>query len=340
MRDIHLLVDYRGAFYSSAHESDASMNVALLVDCFQAAGYRAIVKEYPDIDFRQDNYEGQLVLYQSSDDRFLFYQSYLEDLLLGLELQGAILLPRFHLFRAHHNKLFQEVLKDLMPQSALKTISAQMFGTYEDYAARLDGLPEKVVLKPAEGATGSGVQLLASRGDKIKHGKQASRSFHLIDAIKNWVKIRMRKGYVPRSNHRRKFVVQSLVEGLEGDYKVLVYGRKYYVLQRLNREGDFRASGSGRISHPANPPDGLLDFVEMFHGALDSPILSVDVGITPDGTCHLIEFQCLHFGTTTLLKSPYYFTRDASEWSRVDEKSILEQELVNSVALFIDEHGL
>jgi len=60
-------------------------------------------------------------------------------------------------------------------------------------------------------------------------------------------------GYVKRSLHRRKFVVQNFIGGLTHDYKVLAYGKKYYVVRRDNRPGDFRASGSGLLSWPEEP---------------------------------------------------------------------------------------
>jgi hypothetical protein len=78
----------------------------LLEMYFREQGYETVFIRYAEIDFRDMNFKDQYVLYQSSEDRGLYYKSYIEDMLLGMQLQGAILIPGFHAFRAHHNKVF------------------------------------------------------------------------------------------------------------------------------------------------------------------------------------------------------------------------------------------
>lgn len=102
MNIIHMLVDYRGAFYSSSFNIKqlCSMNVEEIRRRFREAGYDLRIKQFSDVDFRKDDFKNQFVLYQSSEDPGSMYKGYIEDILLGLRLQGAILIPQFEYFRA------------------------------------------------------------------------------------------------------------------------------------------------------------------------------------------------------------------------------------------------
>ena len=62
------------------------------------------------------------------------------------------------------------------------------------------------------------------------------------------------KNYVRESWNRGKIVVQEFIPGLKNDYKVLIFGSKYYVLYRRVREGDFRASGQGLLEYRRELP--------------------------------------------------------------------------------------
>ena len=109
----------------------------------------------------------------------------------------------------------------------------------------------------------------------------------------------------------------------------------YYILYRGVRDNDFRASGSGNFIFKEEIPNGILDFAEEVFEYLDVPNLSIDVGY--DGNnFYLFEFQALYFGTTTIEKSPFYFTKKDSTWSIQREKSELEKEYVNSIVNYIE----
>ena len=61
---------------------------------------------------------------------------------------------------------------------------------------------------------------------------------------------------------KKKIIIQDYISGLDGDYKVLIYDKKYYVLRRYNCKNDFRASGSGIFVFEENIPRAVLDFAE------------------------------------------------------------------------------
>jgi hypothetical protein len=130
--------------------------------------------------------------------------------------------------------------------------------------------------------------------------------------------------------------VQEFLSGLDGDYKVLVYGKKYYVLERKNRKNDFRASGSGNFSFPDSPSDELLNFAYDIYTGFNVPFISMDIAKF-EHRYVLLEFQFLSFGNYTLERSEFYFTRkDDSGWMKVKEIPDLEREFVSSVVRYLD----
>ena len=332
---IYLLVDYRGYFYSSVSSRGASMKLDLLTSFFAENGFDLVVRRFTDIDLRKDDYRGRYVLYQSSEDRDLHYKSYIEDIMLALQYQGAILIPDFYSLRAHHNKVFMELLRDLSSCAYIKSIVSRVYGTYEDYEAALSSHGHDIVLKPASGALSAGVKLASCDAEKRKYAREISGSFHLLDWLKNLVNTYIREGYVQKSRRRKKFVVQNFIPGLKGDYKILVYFDKYYVLSRETRKNDFRASGSGIFSYPKELPPGLLDYARLVFDSFQVPFLSLDVACLQD-EFSLIEFQMLSFGTYTIEKSEFYFRSLDGGWQLSCEAPVLEREVARSVAKHLE----
>jgi hypothetical protein len=179
-----------------------------------------------------------------------------------------------------------------------------------------------------------GVRLCKSPEDLAQAASAVSSSRHWPTDAWDFGRMWKRKGYVRESRHRRKFVVQPFLPGLGNDWKILIYGKKYYVLMRRTRQDDFRASGSGRFKFIKEIPAGLLDFASSVYSRLGVPHLSMDVGVAGN-RFHLFEFQAVHFGTTTIEESPFHFSRSGQEWTRVDGPSEVEEEFVRSVVDFL-----
>lgn len=334
-RRIFLLVDYRGQFYFSTKYRGASVDILKLKEYFEGLGIQLIVKKISEINFRNENFKDELVLYQSSEDPGLFYKDYIEDVLVALALQGARLIPEFRYFRAHHNKIFQEFLRDILSIVEIKNIESRAFGTYEEYIESNSlATSSKLVLKPGGGTRSSGVSLLATSHQKIIFPYYISKTFTLANLKLLISKIKTGKPFTPMSSNRRKFIIQNFIEGLEGDFRILVYGKKFYVVFRGNRDGDFRASGSGKLNFEIDPPRGLLNFAESVYVQLETPYVSLDIGHT-NGVFYLFEFQCLCLGQYTIEKSKFYYTRKGDDWEKISEIPDLEREIATSVFSYI-----
>ena len=329
-----LLVDYRDYFYSSYVKKYAGMDLQKLEMYFKSYEIDLQIKHFDEIDFRNEDYSGQFVLYQSAEDRHLFYKDYIEDILLGLVIQGAVLIPDFYKFRAHHNKCFQEIMRDLSRLDKIKNIKSSSFGTYEDFEKNEFNIPNNIVVKPSEGAGSNDVASFSQAAEARDHIRDISASAGRLGYAKYLIKKYLLKNTNKQSFYRKKFIVQNLVSPLENDYKVLIYGQKYYVLYRKNRKHDFRASGSGMFQHRKDIPAGLLDYSAEVFSSFDCPYISLDIGYN-GSEFYLIEFQFVSFGNLTLEKSNFFFLRKDNEWQIVDSPSILEKELAQSVSEYI-----
>jgi glutathione synthase/RimK-type ligase-like ATP-grasp enzyme len=339
MRDIFLLTNYKGQFGSKqqAEPYMSGFNLDLLARRFEELRYNTEYVEFADVDFRSDRFRNQLVNYTSSEDKGFHYKSYIEDIVFGLYLKGAILLPDYRFLRANNNKVFMEILRDLAGFEEMKTIRAKGYGTVIELARRAgDG---KFVIKQAAGAMSQGVKLSVNRDDLIRKAKKISRTkyrYAELWDLKNKIK---HKGFIPDSLYRSKFIVQDFVGGLENDWKVLIYGDKAFALERKTRRKDFRASGSGLFEYSRDLPDGLLDFAMGVYQALKVPHLSLDIAFDGD-SFYLLEFQAVYFGTKTLENAEFYFLKQKSGWKTIEGSSELERVYAESLDHHIRENKL
>ena len=146
------------------------------------------------------------------------------------------------------------------------------------------------VIKTFFGATSIGVTSSKNQNDFKKKIKRASNSKNLFYDIWDFVRAIKHKGYIKESLYRKKFIVQDMIEDLKNDWKVLIFGKKYYVLYRGVRDNDFRASGSGKFEYIEKLPEGFLDYCEKIYNFFNVPNLSIDIGF--DGKqFYLFEFK-------------------------------------------------
>ncbi|MEU8283047.1 hypothetical protein AB0C01_01650 [Micromonospora sp. NPDC048905] len=327
MTRILILSDYRGTFYSTARTQHGlcTMDLGRITGQLTRAGFEPEVIGFADLDL-SDDLRGVPVLYTSSEDRGLHYKSWIEDLVLALETAGARVTPAYRYLRAHHNKVMMEALRaQLFPRDAQR-LGTRTFGTYEELAdAALDG-PWPKVLKSAYGAGSQFVARAANRPELLRTARAFSRTHDHAETVREHGRRLLRRDHHPRSTHRQKFLVQALIPGLSGDFKVLRMGTRYYTLYRRNRPGDFRASGSGDFDFEdlaGVDRAALLTYAEQVADILGTPLTSLDIGHDGD-RFHLIEFQCLHFGTVTAERSSGYHVRAGQAWQHVEEECDIE----------------
>jgi hypothetical protein len=341
MRDLLLLTDEAGRFLLSMRgpRRYESMDVPSLCRGFAARGYRVTVRRFselrPGLEVR-----GWPVVYQSSESFGLFYKGFIEDTIRWLERQGAQCLPCHEHLRAHHNKVWMEMLRSTFRDAGLRTLGCRWFGSAGEACAHPPArFP--VVVKASAGSGGTDVTLARDLAEYESAVHDAARVFCAraprragADAVKRT----LRAAGLPVSVEPRpelKLVVQDYVPGLDGDWKVLAFGRKFYTLRRRNRTGDFRASGSGRFAEAEEAPSDLLAFAWRVVQELDTPIVGMDIAF--DGIRHhLLEFQMLHLGPYTLQAATSWHENRDGRWERCEGRSKLEEEYCDSVHGFLE----
>ena len=338
-----MLLDYKSVFSSKydaiPYRSGLDKNV--LQELFKQKGVDVLYMHFSEVDFTQ-NWKNRVVLYTSSEDIDVKYKSYIEDIVYGLELAGANLIPGYKYLKAHHNKVFMEILRrELFPDSGGKTL---FLGTMEELEAAVENheIIYPCVLKSAAGAMSKGVMKADNKCELIKTAKKLSATPNLLYDWKDCIRKYRHKGYVRESTHRNKFIVQPLIKDLKNDWKVLVYGDKIFVLKRGVRKNDFRASGSHlnyKSGREAGVTKEMLDYVYDIYTRMNVPMLSFDLAY--DGQkCYMIEFQALYFGTSTFNMSSEYYQFSAGKWVLKEKQGSLEELFVYAICKYLDKSAL
>ncbi len=326
-----------------------SMDVNRIKEYFVSGGYTVEICKFSDLDLSVD-YNGVCILYQTSESKGSFYKRYIEDLIFFLEENGAIVLPGHKLLKAHHDKVFMELLRTRFSDEALKTIKSRCYGSWVDARNYNSGFP--VVIKKASSSGGAGVFLARNKHDFDRKVKKAgnvvisdSVAGIFVDFVKDTIKKIICLFHPERSEYveydvspvSSSLIVQNFIPGLSGDFKVLFFGGKYYMMYRKNRENDFRASGSGSFFPvPEEDHEGILNFAGKLVSEIDFPVIGMDIGF--DGhQYHLLEYQVIHIGTSALHRSKYWHEFHDGRWIKCDGLSVLEEEFSRSVYNYIEE---
>lgn len=334
MKKIIVLHDYKGRFASKyfGESYRAGMDISLLEQQFREKGFQIEFHSLCEAQLLAEVKDCPVV-YTSQEDSDYRYKDFIEDIVLDLESNGVLTLPKYLYLRANNNKVFMEILRrSILPEKY--QLRTRWYGTFEEALSDIDTVKYPIVIKSAGGATSSGVRLARNKEEYISKIRELSRSFSFKNEIRDWIRSLRHKGYKRESLYRRKFIVQEFVPGLENDWKVLVYYDKYFVLRRDNRPGDFRASGSGLFSYDENLDTSILDAAKEIKEIFDVPFISLDLALSEEKII-LIEFQFLHFGTSTLEKSSYYYAETQNGWEKIEEKPFLEREYARAIAEYL-----
>ncbi len=339
---INILSDYKNRFQSKCGSIPyrSGMDKPLLKKYFEKSGYTVKLYQFSDINFSTMNFKDQIVLYTSSEDKGFHYKSYIEDIILGLHLQGAILIPDYKYLRANNNKVFMEILRKIIGNPALDSLKSSYIGVISDLKKNLLFKNDELgyVIKTAEGAMSKGVSLAKNYKELIRKSKKVSKTKNIYWDLRDIARKIKFKKYKLESKYRKKFIIQEFIPYLQNDWKVLVYWDKVYILKRFTRKNDFRSSGSGNFFFEKEFPEGIFDFVLKIRKIMELPCISLDICFD-NKDFHVLEFQALYFGTTTLVKAPFYYERLDNRWVLIEKNSVLEEVFVSCIDNYIKHNN-
>lgn len=334
---ITLLIDYKGVFGSKYNSIPyrSGMNKEELKNQFLKKGFEAEWIPMSDIYNYEINYwKGRIIIYTSSEDVGYAYKSYIEDIILFLEINNALVIPSFKFLRANNNKVFMELLQKSMNISHLNKLKTGVFGCIEESYNFIEQSAFPLVFKLSSGAMSKGVGIGYTHNDLLRKLKKQISKSNRIELIKEVYRSKKYPGYTMESKYRDKFILQEYVEDLNGDFKVLIFSNKYFVLKRGIKSGDFRASGSGIRHYIKDIPEGLLNYSHAIFQNLKVPNASLDIAFNGK-SFFLLEFQCIYFGSYTLTFSEFYWQYLNNQFEFVTAKSNLEVEYVNSIVDYL-----
>lgn len=341
MKTIYLLTDYLYRFGSKDNSTIYlnGMNKNELIQNFLKFGYTAKFIPINKINFREQNWKNAVVLYTSQEDIGYYYKSYIEDIIYGLEIAGAKPLPSFKYLKANNNKVFMEILRDLIPIVEIKNLVAHHYGTLEEAMHNADNFYYPVVVKGAEGAMSKNVALAHNKQELKQTIKKLAATRNLKEEAREYIRSKKYEGYQTQSKYRRKFVIQNYLPGLRNDWKVLVFGDKYYIFERHVKKNDFRASGSGQTKYlygsASSVPDGIFESAKRIKEALNLPMVSLDFA-QYNNTLYLLEFQALYFGTVGQWRSDCFYHFDGSNLIKTENTLSLEDVYVESIVAYLE----
>lgn len=340
-KDIYALIDYKGHF-GFRHDSLAyrsGMDIELLSRFFKDKGFNLEILNFYKIDLRDSDIKNKIFIYTSQEDPEYYYKSYIEDVIYALEMTGALVIPSYKFLKANNNKVFMEFLRDIIGNQLIQNIRSNHFGTLEELKKSDFNFDKKVVIKKAAGATGKGVYSGSSKSEIIINAKKISSIPFSYDDIKDFIRPYIHKGYIRNSRYRRKFIIQNFIRDLKNDWKILIFGDKFFIEYRGVRDNDFRASGSHKFllndDIPVKIPEGIFNFAENVKDALETPHLSLDIGFI-NNEFFLFEFQSLHFSSYAQLMSTSYYEKKDNVFIRIDSTFPLEYLYVDSLISFIE----
>jgi len=343
MIDVIHLTDYHGQFGSKYNDVPyrSGLDLRLLENEYEKLGINPIFVPFAQIKSINEEYSNCYIAYTSAEDSGYLYKKFIEDIVLSLELSGAIMLPKYIFLRATNNKVFMEKLRELFFPEQAALFKTLTFGCADElFRHGTNNVKYPVIVKTAEGSSGKGVFLAYNKDELLRIVKEVSRSKNLRQEIWNIGRSLRYKGYKRESLFRKRFILQNFIPGLKNDWKIYVFGSKYYIFFRpILKHRKFKASGGGYHNYSygekAQFPPGIFDFAKMVYEKLNVPHLSLDVAF--DGQkFYLLEFQCLYFGTAGIVKSACYYTFENNDnWQPRYEKLSIEAVYASSIKEYI-----
>jgi glutathione synthase/RimK-type ligase-like ATP-grasp enzyme len=336
-KNIICLIDYKGNFSTKWNSIPyrSGMDKTLLKKYFSETGFNIEFKKFHEIDFLSNEFKDNLYIYSSSEDIGYHYKDMIEDVIFGILENGGEVIPDYKFLRAHNNKVFMEILKKTHFKSGT-ILNSSYYGSIEEVDFGKISYP--IVFKSAAGAMSQGVALAQNKTEleKIIKGRCSTRI--LNKDIRDSIRAIKHKGYSKESLYRRKFILQDFIPNLTFDFKIIIFGERYYIFQRPVRKNDFRASGSGNKNYiygsDVKYPEGMFDFASDIFEKLMVPHLSLDIAY--DGiNFYLLEFQVLHFGTVGHVKSDGYYYKGNENWLFQKENLDLEKLYVDSIGYYL-----
>jgi len=312
-------------FFGSTGCSWQSVNVSKLSKLLDYDIEVITINDLVTTDFGPDD----IVIYTSSDEENI--RLYLRDIMYFVNKKCKII-PSYNMLLAHENKGFQELLRTELDFGNLQ-------GNYFfDIDDSMLSVPK--VLKTISRAGSNGIFLAKGRKDVSTIKSKFFEVSTKRKIIKLQRRFKLKGSEFSIYNYRHKgfnlFIEQKFIPNLSNNFKVLIFGDRYYCLKRDVKDKDFRSNGRG-LFKSVKPPKEVLDFAKSVFDKLDNPYASLDIVQSEDG-CHLIEFQGTNFSPFTLLNTSSRYIYFNEKWIEEKNNKDLEENFAYALNTFFSNN--
>lgn len=258
-------------------------------------------------------------------------QIFAKQLLFSIQQSGKLVFPDFNSGWHFDDKLGQ---KYLLESIGAPLVPSFAFFDKETALAWASSTEYPKVFKLRGGAGSSNVKLVRSKKQAIKLINRCfGKGFKELEYWKTlryqWEKYRsglismrnmlnfsigMTRQYFSIVNNREHGYAyfQEFMPGNTFDFRIVVIGGKYAMGEkRYTRDGDFRASGSGRFDY-SDIDKNAVEIAFQVATTLNLQTVAFDFVYAPDKSLKIVEI-CYGFGTHGITHAPGYWTSDL-EW--------------------------
>jgi glutathione synthase/RimK-type ligase-like ATP-grasp enzyme len=343
-----VLLTGKDHFFGQTRKPWVSINVKQLKAYIQSFGYEVDEYSFDQIANLQNPPRSSIVFYTFSQKENM--RLYILSVIRYLERVNNTVIPNYDLLLCHENKGYQELYKKSIGLNSLNSLYLSSIDQCKD-----NNITYPVVLKTVSGTNAKGVYLIHSEKQLMHRLRKLTPElpfFERVDLLRRHY-LREKKhfhGYTNYSNledylqyreyltPETRFVLQEFVPGLQFDYRVVIMHGKYFTMKRMNRDNDFRASGSKRFVFEEKTSEELLNYAHFVYSKFDTPFLSLDIG-EANGKYYLFEYQALHFGISSIILSKGYYERIETIWRFTAQAPEFEKYLAEGLISYTEQRN-
>ncbi len=342
-KEIIIITDKNG-FFGQTRKPWVPINLNLLIEELHSQNIQTLKYTFDEVSLNINQFKDKLIFYtfsQKSQTR-----DFIKSIIFHLQKNNTII-PNYDMLLIHENKGYQELLKKNLDVTSLNSYYLNDLKSIEEIE-----ISYPIVFKTPDGSNGDGVFLCKNKNDIYLNYNRINKlnlKVKLDLFRRNYLRTEKKFDYYPNydnkidftqfkqhSQNYAPFILQEFVPNLKYDYRLLILFDKYYIMKRLTKENDFRASGSKKFVTEVEINPKILNFAEMIYNKFDSPFLSIDL-VESENNYHLIEYQALHFGVSAFIRNKYCYQKNDSNWQKLENNSKLEVEMAIALSKHIDK---
>ena len=337
-----ILITDKNDFYGQTRKPWVPLKLDLFINKLNELGFEVKKYNYDEISLNINSIKNEIIYYVFSQKSHT--REFIKSIIFQLS-KNNIVIPNYNMLLCHEDKAYQELYKTELGIKSLQAYYLNDINTIKKL-----NIKYPIIFKTIDGSNGDGVFLCKNESEllnkyneinklplKIKldlFRRKYLRSEKKYDYYNDYNNKTDYEQFKQHSENNKQILLQEFIPNLKYDYRVLVIYDKYFVMKRMTKDGDFRASGSKKFVIEDKVDFGLLDFAKSIFTNFNSPFLSMDI-IEGDDKYYLIEYQASHFGVSAIVRNNKYYY-DNEGWNFSKDIMSVEEELAEGLGKYLN----